>query len=61
MNDCLCTESSIHVNLFNRISPSECDNACEDESDDIYPGDCGGRNAYNIYEIQKVQGIICIK
>lgn len=54
MNNCLCIKSSITVNPFNRISPSKCDFACEDNSDDIYPGDCGGRNAYNIYEVQEV-------
>lgn len=58
MNDCFCIKSGNYINPNHRISPLSCDYKCEDKSDDIYPGDCGGTNAYNIYEIQK--GMICI-
>lgn len=54
MNDCFCIKSDNYINPNHRISPLSCDYKCEDNSDDIYPGDCGGRNAYNIYEIQGV-------
>lgn len=53
MNNCLCIESDVHVNSFNRLSPSGCDFTCEDNTDVIYSGDCGGISAYNIYEIQE--------
>lgn len=53
MNTCLCIESDIHVNSFNRLSPSDCNYKCEDNTDVIYSGDCGGTNAYNLYEIQE--------
>lgn len=53
MNDCFCIKSDNYINPNHRISPLSCDYKCGDNSDDIYPGDCGGRNAYNIYEIQR--------
>lgn len=58
MNKCLCIESISYVNPLNRLSASDCNIKCGDNSDDIYLGDCGGTNAYNIYEIQ--EGALCI-
>ncbi|XP_065944798.1 uncharacterized protein [Magallana gigas] len=55
MNTCLCIESDIHVNSFNRLLPSDCNYKCEDNTDVIYSGDCGGTSAYNLYEIQEVK------
>lgn len=56
MNTCLCIESDVHVNSTNRLSPADCNFTCEDNTDLIYSGDCGGTSAYNIYEIQELQG-----
>lgn len=53
MNNCLCIKSDVYVNPFNRLSPSDCNFTCEDNTDVIYSGDCGGIRAYNIYEIQE--------
>lgn len=58
MNKCLCFERNIHVNPFNRLAASNCNVECEDKIDDIYSVDCGGKGAYNIYEIQR--GTLCI-
>lgn len=56
MNNCLCIESVVPVNSSNRLSPSDCNFKCEDNTDVIYSGDCGGTSAYNLYEIQELQG-----
>lgn len=53
MNTCLCFERNIHLSPFKRLPASDCNFECEDKADDIYPGDCGGKGAYNIYKIQK--------
>lgn len=47
-----CIERDIPINLLTRLLPSACNYTCEDNSDDIYSTDCGGENAYNIYETQ---------
>lgn len=52
MNMCLCIDRDIRLSHFTRLSPSDCNYKCEDNSDDIYSGDCGGGSAYNLYEIQ---------
>eukprot|EP00105_Crassostrea_gigas_P038717 XP_019922865.1 PREDICTED: uncharacterized protein LOC105328445 [Crassostrea gigas] len=54
MNNCLCIETDVPVNSSNRLSPSDCNFTCGDNTDVIYSGDCGGNNAYNLYEIQEV-------
>uniref|UniRef100_A0A8W8NMZ7 WSC domain-containing protein n=1 Tax=Magallana gigas TaxID=29159 RepID=A0A8W8NMZ7_MAGGI len=54
MNTCLCIESVVPVNSSNRLSPADCNYKCEDNTDVIYSGDCGGISAYNLYEIQEV-------
>lgn len=56
MNNCLCIQTDAPVNSSNRLSPSDCDFTCEDNTDDIYSGDCGGISAYNLYEVQEFQG-----
>lgn len=53
MNNCLCIESEVSVNPFNELPPSACNFTCEDTTDDIYSGDCGGENAYNLFEFQE--------
>lgn len=53
MNKCLCIERGFHVSPYNRLSASYCNIQCENNSADIYPGDCGGKSAYNIYETQE--------
>lgn len=53
MNMCLCIERDTRLSHFTRLSPSDCNYKCEDNSDDIYSGDCGGESAYNIYETQE--------
>lgn len=53
MNTCLCIESVVPVNSSNRLSPADCNYKCEDNTDVIYSGDCGGISAYNLYEIQE--------
>lgn len=53
MNNCLCIETDVPVNSSNRLSPSDCNFTCGDNTDVIYSGDCGGNNAYNLYEIQE--------
>lgn len=53
MNNCLCFKRGVIVNHFNRLSPSDCNFTCEDNTDVIYSGDCGGNNAYNLYKIQE--------
>lgn len=53
MNNCLCIESDVYVNSTDRLSPSDCNFTCEDNTDVIYSGDCGGNNAYNLFEIQE--------
>lgn len=53
MNNCLCFERDIRSGPFSRRLPaSDCNFKCEDNSDNIYSGDCGGENAYNLYETQ---------
>lgn len=52
MNNCLCFERDVNIYPLNELPPSACNFKCEDYSDDVYPGDCGGESAYNIYEIQ---------
>lgn len=47
----LCIEPDIPINLFTRHT-SACNYTFEDTSDDIYSTDCGGENAYNIFETQ---------
>lgn len=51
MNDCFCIKSDNYINLNYCILLLSCDYKCGDNLDDIYLGDCGGRNVYNIYEI----------
>lgn len=53
MNICLCIESNVDLNPFNELPPSDCNFTCEDNTDDIYLKDCGGENAYNLFEVQK--------
>lgn len=53
MNSCLCIETDVPVNSSNRLSPYDCNFKCEDNTDVIYSGDCGGISAYNLYEIQE--------
>lgn len=53
MNNCLCFKRGVIVNHFNRLSPADCNYKCEDNTDVIYSGDCGGNNAYNLFEIQE--------
>lgn len=53
MNMCLCIERDTRLSHFTRLSPSDCNYKCEDNTDDIYSGDCGGESAYNIYETQE--------
>lgn len=53
MHNCLCIQTDAPVNSSNRLSPSDCNSTCEDNTDDIYSGDCGGTSAYNLYEIQE--------
>lgn len=52
MNNCLCFERDVNIYPLNELPPSACNFKCEDHSDDVYSGDCGGESAYNIYEIQ---------
>lgn len=52
MNNCLCIKHTIRLSSINRLAPSDCNYECEDDSDNIYSGDCGGEVAYNIYETQ---------
>lgn len=54
MNKCLCIKSRINFSPFNRLSASDCNYKCDDYSDNIYSGDCGGESAYNLYETQGV-------
>lgn len=49
MNTCLCFERDVNIYPLNELPPSACNFKCEDNSDDVYPGDCGGESAYNIY------------
>lgn len=53
MHNCLCIQTDAPVNSTNRLSPSECNFKCEDKTDVIYSGDCGGTSAYNLYEVQE--------
>lgn len=53
MNNCLCIKSDVHVNPVNRLLSSDCNFTCKDNTDVIYSGDCGGIQAYNLYEIQE--------
>lgn len=53
MNICVCIESNVNLNPFNELPPSACNFTCEDNTDDIYSKDCGGENAYNLYEVQE--------
>lgn len=53
MKTCLCIKSGIDVVPFYRRSPVECDFKCEDNTDDTYSGDCGGKSTYNVYETQE--------
>lgn len=53
MNNCLCIKSDVHVNPVNRLLSSDCNFTCEDNTDVIYSGNCGGIQAYNLYEIQE--------
>lgn len=43
----MCIEREIPNKPIHRLPPSDCYYKCEDES-----GECGGGNAYNIYETQ---------
>lgn len=52
MNNCLCFKRDVNIYPLNELPPSACNFKCEDHSDDVYSGDCGGEGAYNIYEIQ---------
>eukprot|EP00105_Crassostrea_gigas_P040514 XP_019924662.1 PREDICTED: uncharacterized protein LOC105332718 [Crassostrea gigas] len=54
MNTCLCFERDVNIYPLNELPPSACNFKCEDNSDDVYPGDCGGESAYNIYGNQGV-------
>lgn len=49
MNTCLCFERDVNIYPLNELPPYACNFKCEDNSDDVYPGDCGGESAYNIY------------
>lgn len=53
MNICLCIESNVDLNPFNELPPSDCNFTCKDNTDDIYSKDCGGENAYNLFEVQE--------
>lgn len=53
MNICLCIESNVNLNPFNKLPPSACNFTCEDNTNDIYSKDCGGKNAYNLFEFQE--------
>eukprot|EP00105_Crassostrea_gigas_P005969 XP_011419741.1 PREDICTED: uncharacterized protein LOC105322619 [Crassostrea gigas] len=53
MNKCLCIESNIHLGPFNQLSASDCNYECDNYSDNVYLGDCGGNSTYNIYETQE--------
>lgn len=52
MNECLCIKNNTHGSPFDRLPASDCNFKCGDNSDDIYSGECGGKRAYNVYEIQ---------
>lgn len=52
MNNCLCLKHDIRSSPINRLSPLDCNYKCENDADNIYSGDCGGEDAYNMYETQ---------
>lgn len=52
MNECLCIKINTHGSPFDRRPASDCNFKCGVNSDDIYSGECGGKRAYNVYEIQ---------
>lgn len=53
-NNCLCMQSDVNENYFDKLSPSACNHTCEDNTDVVYSGDCGGENAYNLFEFKEV-------
>ncbi|XP_052693386.1 uncharacterized protein LOC128171648 isoform X2 [Crassostrea angulata] len=53
-NNCLCMQSDLNLNSFDKLSPSACNLTCEDNTDIVYAGDCGGENAYNLFEFKEV-------
>lgn len=46
-------QSDVNVNSFDKRSPSACNHTCEDYTDVVYSGDCGGENAYNLFEFKE--------
>lgn len=46
-------QSDVKANYFDKLSPSACNNTCEDNTDVVYSGDCGGENAYNLFEFKE--------
>lgn len=46
-------QSDVNVNPFDKLPPSACNSTCEDNTDVVYSGDCGGENAYNLFKIQE--------
>lgn len=58
MNNCLCIKHDLRSITINSLPPLHCKYKCENNADDAYLADCGGEDAYNIYETQ--EGIIYI-
>lgn len=56
-NNRLCIERDIRLSPFTRLPSSACNHACEDNTGDMYSGDCVGERAYNLYETQG--GTLC--
>lgn len=51
-------QSDVNVNSFDKLSPSACNLTCEEYTDVVYLGDCGGENAYNLFEFK--EGTFCL-
>lgn len=46
-------QSDVNENYFDKRSPSACNHTCEDNINVVYSGDCGGENAYNLFEFKE--------
>lgn len=46
-------QSDLILNSFEKLPSSACNLTCEDNTDIVYSGDCGGENAYNLFEYKE--------
>lgn len=46
-------QSDVNVNPFDKLPLSACNSTCEDNTDVVYSEDCGGENAYNLFEFKE--------